>query len=115
MSSTHSDRCSSCHRDTVVRPSHAWKLALVGGYVVFSAMVFGASLLGPTIMAVLPVLFGAGLGLLPFLHDRAGAPAECTACGKLQLGQAGAVVEAIESEPEHEHEHEHAHSLARAA
>jgi hypothetical protein len=47
-------------------------------------MVFGASLLGPTIMAALPLLVGTGLGLLPFLHDRAGAPAECSACGKLQ-------------------------------
>ena len=104
--STH--RCSSCHRDTVVRPSAAWKLALVGAYVVFSAMVFGASLLGPTIMAALPLLFGAGLGLLPYLHDRAGAPAECTACGKLQPSEADQAVE---------HEHEHAHMLetARAA
>lgn len=85
MSRHHSSaRCSSCHRDTVVRPSAAWKAALVGGYVVFGLMVFGASLLGPTIMAVLPLLVATGLGLLPWLHDRAGAPAACSACGKLQ-------------------------------
>ena len=108
MSSSHSHRCSSCHRHAVVRRSPAWKLALVGGYVVFGAMVFGASLLGPTIMAVLPLLFGAGLGLLPWLHDRAGAPAECSACGKLQLGEAGEVVETAR------HDHDHDRSLAAA-
>lgn len=80
----HSARCSSCHRDTVVRPKAAWKLALVGGYFVLGVMVFGAALLGPTIMVVLPLLVGTGLGLLPFLHERAGAPAECSACGKYQ-------------------------------
>jgi hypothetical protein len=80
----HSPRCSSCHRDAVVRPSAAWTLALVGGYVIFGAMVFGASLLGPTILAVLPLLAATGIGLLPWLHERAGAPAACTACGKLQ-------------------------------
>lgn len=106
MSAHHcSTRCSSCHRDAVVRPHAAWKAALVGGYVVFGAMVFGASLLGPTIMAVLPFLFATGLGLLPYLHDRAGAPAECSACGKLQP--------AAEAGPEHEHVAELA--IARAA
>jgi hypothetical protein len=102
----HSARCSSCHRDTVVRPSAAWKLALVAGYVVFGAMVFGASLLGPTIIAVLPLLLGTGMGLLPWLHDRAGAPAECSACGKLQPGEA---VDAVEHD-----DHAHAQSLAAA-
>lgn len=111
MSSSHSHRCSSCHRDAVVRRSPAWKLALVGGYVVFGSMVFGASLLGPTIMAVLPLLFGAGLGLLPWLHDRAGAPAECSACGKLQLGEAGDVAPAVE----HDRDHECSLATARAA
>lgn len=83
-----SNRCSSCHHDTVVRPSAAWTLALVGGYVVLGVMVFGAALLGPTIMVVLPLLVGTGLGLLPFLHERAGAPATCTACGKYQPAEA---------------------------
>ena len=93
----HSARCSSCHRpDSVTRPSSAWKAALVGGYVLFSLMVFGASLLGPTIMAVLPFLAATGLGLLPWLHDRAGAPAACTACGKLQPSEASEPSEAIE-------------------
>ena len=80
----HSARCSSCHRDTVVRANPAWKLALVGGYFVLGIMVFCAALLGPTIMAVLPLLAATGMGLLPFLHERAGAPAECSACGKYQ-------------------------------
>jgi hypothetical protein len=101
----HSVRCSSCRRDTVVRPSPAWKLALVGGYVVFGAMVFGASLLGPTIMAVLPFLMATGMGLLPWLHDRAGAPAECSACGKLQPSEDDAPA----------HDHASALAVARAA
>ena len=101
----HSNRCSSCHRDSVVRPSAAWKLALVGGYVVLGVMVFGAALLGPTIMVVLPLLVGTGLGLLPFLHERAGAPATCTACGKYQPAEPGTEVE----------DHAAAIELARAA
>ena len=85
MSAHHrSVRCSSCHRDTVVRRSAAWKVALVGGYVLFGLMVFGASLLGPTIMAALPFLAATGMGLLPWLHERAGAEPSCSACGKLQ-------------------------------
>lgn len=90
----HRNRCSSCHRDTVVRPRAMWKVALVGGYVIFSAMVFGASLLGPTIMAALPFLVGTGMGLLPWLHDKAGAPAECSACGKLQPSEREVAAEA---------------------
>lgn len=80
----HTARCSSCHRDTVVRANPLWKLALVGGYFVLGVMVFCAALLGPTIMAVLPLLAATGMGLLPFLHERAGAPPECSACGKYQ-------------------------------
>ncbi|MCX4247285.1 hypothetical protein [Paraliomyxa miuraensis] len=79
----HATRCASCHEHAVVRPSAAWKAALVGGYVLFGMMVFGASLLGPTIIAVLPLLMATGFGLLPFLHERAGAQAACAACGKL--------------------------------
>ena len=101
----HSRRCSSCHRDTVVRRSPAWKLALVGGYVVLGVMVFGASLLGPTIMAVLPLLAATGMGLLPFLHERAGAQPECSACGKLQPTEVEATT----------HEHAAELSVARAA
>lgn len=89
-----SNRCSSCHRDAVVRPHAAWTLALVGGYVVLGAMVFGASLLGPTIMAVLPLLAATGMGLLPFLHERAGAPATCSACGRYQPTEGHAPSEA---------------------
>jgi hypothetical protein len=107
----HSARCSSCHRpDSVTRPSSAWKVALVGGYAMFSLMVFGASLLGPTIMAVLPFLAATGLGLLPWLHERAGAPAACVACGKLQPSEASEASEAVEH-----HSHALATSVARAA
>ena len=80
----HSARCSSCHHDTVVRANPAWKLALVGGYFVLGVMVSGAALPGPPTMAVLPLPAATGMGLLPFLHERAGAPPECSACGKYQ-------------------------------
>ena len=84
MSARHSESCPSCgERGTVERASAWWKVALVAGYVVFSAMVFGASLLGPTIMAVLPLVAGCGIGLLPYLHDKAGAPATCTSCHRI--------------------------------
>lgn len=80
----HATRCASCHEPgSVTRPSGAWKILLVAGYALFSLMVFCASLLGPTIIAVLPLLAATGLGLLPWLHDRAGAPAACQACGRI--------------------------------
>ncbi len=84
----HRTDCPCCHRhNTVVRRSNAWWAALIGAYVLFSAMVFGASLLGPTIMAVLPMLVATGLGLLPYLHGRVAEPATCTACGRIATGQ----------------------------
>lgn len=79
----HSD-CSRCHRSgTVVRPSSAWTAALLLAYAVFVVMIFGAGLLGPTIMVVIPLLAAFGLGVLPFVHARVGAPASCTACGTI--------------------------------
>ncbi|MEM7159592.1 MAG: hypothetical protein AAF799_42525 [Myxococcota bacterium] len=84
MHARHQEVCPCCgSRGTVVRPSGWWKVALVAGYVAFSAMVFGASLLGPTIMAVLPLVAGCGIGLLPYLHDRVGTPATCTSCHRI--------------------------------
>lgn len=79
----HSD-CSRCRRSgTVVRPSGAWTAALLLAYAVFVVMIFGAGLLGPTIMLVIPLLAAYGLGVLPFVHARVGAPASCTACGTI--------------------------------
>lgn len=77
----------------------------MGGYTLFGSMVFAASLLGPIIMAVLPWLAVAGLGLLPWLHDRAGAPPVCSACGKLQPSTASERGEHESQAPELQQSH----------
>lgn len=83
----HASDCTCCSaRGTVERPSSLWKVALVAGYVVVGLMVAAASMLGLGILGVIPLLMMAGLGLLPFLHDRAGAPPLCSACGKISEG-----------------------------
>ncbi|MCA9651496.1 MAG: hypothetical protein H6712_30160 [Myxococcales bacterium] len=76
----------------MTRPSRAWKAALVGAYGIFVVMIFGAGLLGPTIMAVLPLLAAYGLGVLPWVHERASAPAQCRSCGKIVPASAMAPV-----------------------
>lgn len=76
--------CPCCHRrGTVVRPSRAWMLALAMAYAAFAVMIFGAGLLGPTIMVVLPLLAAYGLGVLPYVHARASAPTVCVACDRI--------------------------------
>ncbi len=88
---THRHRldCTCCGaQGAVERPSALWKVALVAGYVLFGTMIFGASMLGLGVIGVIPFLALAGLGLLPFLHDRAGAQPTCSECGKINEGVA---------------------------
>ncbi len=99
----HPQDCPCCHRPgTVERRSGWWRVALVAGYILFSMMVFGSALLGPTSMAVLPFLLATGLGLLPYLHDKVSDPPTCSACGRIAIvavAAAPARVEHVEPSP----------------
>lgn len=76
--------CPHCHaQGSVTRPSRAWRLALVAGWLVMAASVMFASLIGPFILAVGPIIAASGAGLLSFLHGKVGEPATCEACGKI--------------------------------
>lgn len=82
----HHDRpsCPHCRaKGSVTRPSRAWRLALVAGWVVMAASVMLASLIGPFILAVGPIIAASGAGLLSFLHGKVAEPATCKACGKI--------------------------------
>lgn len=83
MSRSH--HCPHCRHHTVRTPPR-WgvlAVALAWGFVV--AMLFLASLIGPFIMFVVPVLFAVGASAVTSAHDFAFAPPECERCGKLVL------------------------------
>lgn len=80
----HRPSCPHCHAEgSVTRPSPAWRLALVAGWLVMVVMVMIASLIGPFILAVGPIIAASGAGLLSFLHGKVSEPATCDACGKI--------------------------------
>lgn len=80
----HRPSCPHCHaKGSVTRPYRAWRLALVAGWLVMAAMVMIASLIGPFILAVGPIIAASGAGLLSFLHGKVSEPATCDACGKI--------------------------------
>ena len=84
MNTHAASHCPHCHRHGTLRsPSGRWKVAIPAAYAVFAVMIFGAGLLGPTIMAVLPLLAAYGLGVLPFVHGKAAEPTTCTACDRI--------------------------------
>lgn len=81
-------RCPHCDAAAVVRPNPLWRLANVAawGYAVLS--VAGASLIGPTIMVVVPALLFGGMCLVTETHRRATEPVHCAACGRYVHGLA---------------------------
>lgn len=82
-SSSHLRGCAHCGQRAVVRPSALWRLAIVPAWATLAVMVFGAGLVGPLIMFLVPPLLVGGISLLSVVHARASAPAECSACGKI--------------------------------
>jgi hypothetical protein len=52
-------------------------------WTVTTAMMFGALLIGPFIMIVIPFLFFAGASLITAAHEWAFADETCGACGRL--------------------------------
>jgi hypothetical protein len=65
-------------------------LVVIGAWITVMAMVFGAILLGPAILMVIPFLFAGGASLITIAHAWAFDDWTCDACGKL-----------IEREPSH--------------
>jgi len=80
----HRNTCPHCHaRGTVQRPSRLWLLAVAAAWGFLFLAVLGASLIGPFVLAVGPVLALSGACLLSFVHTRASEPATCDECGKI--------------------------------
>ena len=91
--------CPSCHaRRAVVVPSPWWGVALVLGWGLFAAMVFGLGLFGIAGIGVLPFPALYALGVLPPLHERAAALPGCRACGRVVVPRAGATPQLREPE-----------------
>jgi hypothetical protein len=76
-------RCPHCNAHAVRRPSNLWKLAHAGAWAYAALSVLGASLVGPFIVALVPMLLFGGTCLLAETHRRATAPAVCDACDRL--------------------------------
>lgn len=85
MSRSH--HCPHCHHDTLRRPPRWGVLAVALAWAVVVAMLFVASLIGPFIMFVVPVLLAFGASAVTSAHDFAFAPPECERCGKLALDE----------------------------
>ena len=76
------NRCPHCQA-LAVRPSNrSWRVANGLAWIYVSGAVAGASLVGPFILVLAPILLCSGACLLAETHRRATAPAECDACGK---------------------------------
>lgn len=75
-------RCPHCDALAVVRPHPLWRVGQVGAWVYAFVSVLGASLVGPFIVGLIPLLLLGGVCLISETHRRAGAPASCGACGR---------------------------------
>jgi hypothetical protein len=76
-------RCPHCHSLVPKSPSRLIRrMALVGAWVVVLAMVFGASLIGPFVIPVLPFLAFAGMSLISAVYEYAHADRICDVCGR---------------------------------
>jgi hypothetical protein len=83
-------RCPHCAAHAVVRPNPLWRLANVAAWGYAFLSVAGASLIGPTIMVVVPALLFGGMCLVTETHRRATEPVHCEACGRYVHGLAPA-------------------------
>ncbi len=75
-------RCPHCDALAVGRPHPLWPLAQVCAWGYAFVSVLGASLVGPFIVGLVPLLLFGGVCLISETHRRAGAPASCRACGR---------------------------------
>lgn len=78
------DRCPHCHTEVPEAPSLALRAGVVGlAWTVSMAYVLAAIMLGPAIIAVLPVLIPMGIAMVSSAHGWAFEDRVCEACGKL--------------------------------
>lgn len=78
------DDCPHCHgRDTVQRPHPAWRIAVVASWLVCTTTVVFASLIGPFITVLGPIILFSGASLLGYVHGKASQEPQCSECGKL--------------------------------
>jgi hypothetical protein len=76
-------RCPHCHSLVPKPPSRMIRrLALGGAWIVVMAMVFGASLIGPFVIAILPFMVFAGIALVTAAYEFAHADRICAVCGR---------------------------------
>ena len=81
---THHDNCPHCHATLPQTPARPLRWAVVGlAWTVTMALVFAGSLLGPTVIFVLPFLITGGMGAITGAHAWAWGDRACGACGKL--------------------------------
>lgn len=98
----HGHDCPHCLAyGSVRRPSRLWWVAVAASWLMLGTAVMLASLIGPFILFVGPVLALSGAGLLSFVHGKASEPPTCDACGKIAvpLSDARVVEETLPAQP----------------
>ncbi len=75
-------RCPHCNAVAVTLPNPLWRVAHAGAWGYAGLSVLGASLIGPMIIGIIPVLLFGGVCLLSETHRRAHATPCCDACGR---------------------------------
>lgn len=75
-------RCPHCNAYAVPLPSPMWRMAHAAAWGYASLSVLGASLIGPMIIGIVPVLLYGGVCAISETHRRAYATPECEACGR---------------------------------
>jgi hypothetical protein len=81
---SHPHNCPHCRASLPAPRSRLLGSLVVGlAWTVVMAMVFGALLIGPFIMLIIPFLFAAGVSLITVAHEWAFPDWTCAACGKL--------------------------------
>jgi hypothetical protein len=75
-------RCPHCNAYAVPLPNPLWKVAHAAAWGYAATSVLGASLIGPMIIGIVPVLLFGGVCAISETHRRAHAVPECEACGR---------------------------------
>jgi hypothetical protein len=92
-------RCPHCDAPAVRHPSALWRIAQAGAWSYAAISVLGASLVGPFIIALFPILTFGGICLVAETHRRANALPQCDDCGKIVVGSAEHRVPATAARP----------------
>jgi hypothetical protein len=79
-----STRCPHCNRLTAQLPSMSARVVVVGGaWLVAMVTLFIVAMMGPLMLAFLPISIPAGVGLISAAHGYAFSDATCDSCGKM--------------------------------